>query len=162
MRDILILENEMRSLRHGLRQEKMIEGIAVMKRKSRKSDTLRICNIQPVESPARQDRKNPFYIGIKFADPRLNHFPKGYGTDEDDVLRSPIRPRADSRAPRLRSATTTRHRIEQQPHVPSSTDFRTSPGRLSKSSATLIFPRNAPGLRMSTSDDGGPISATTL
>lgn len=64
MRDILILGNEMRSVRHGLCHEKMIEGIAVMKRKSRKSDKMRICNIQPVESPARQDRKNLFYIGI--------------------------------------------------------------------------------------------------
>lgn len=42
---ILILGNEMRSLRHGLRHEKMIEGIAVMKRKSRTSDKMRICNI---------------------------------------------------------------------------------------------------------------------
>ncbi len=75
MRDILILEDEMRSLRHGLRHEK-VEGIAVMKRKSRKSDKMRICNIQPVESPARQDRKNLFYIGIKFADPQLHRFPR--------------------------------------------------------------------------------------
>lgn len=61
---ILILGNEMRSLRHGLRREKMIEGIAVMKRKSRTSDKMRICNIQPIESLTRQNRKN-LYIGIK-------------------------------------------------------------------------------------------------
>ena len=37
-RDFPILRNEMRSLRHGLSHEEMIEGITVMKRKSSKSD----------------------------------------------------------------------------------------------------------------------------
>lgn len=41
-RDILLLRNEMHSLRHGLRHEEMIEGITVMKRKSSKSDKMRI------------------------------------------------------------------------------------------------------------------------
>ncbi|MEY9164536.1 hypothetical protein ABIE78_002655 [Sinorhizobium fredii] len=154
----------MRSLRHGLRHEKMIEGIAVMKRKSRKSDKMRICDIQPVESLTRQDRKNLFYIGIKFADPQLHRdFLKGDGTDEDVVLR--IADKASRMIPQLLVVVQPPQqgmRIEQHPHVPSSMDFRTSSGRLSKSSATLIFPRNAPGFRVTTSDDGGPISATTL
>ena len=55
---MLILRNEMRFFRHGLRHEKMIEGIAVMKRKSRKSDKMRICDVQPIKTLRRQDRKN--------------------------------------------------------------------------------------------------------
>jgi len=78
----------MRSLRHGLRHEEMIEGITVMKRKSSESDEMRICDIQPIESLIRQDRKNLFYIGIKFANPQLHgDFPKGDSADEDVVLR---------------------------------------------------------------------------
>jgi hypothetical protein len=78
----------MRSLRHRLRHEEMIEGITMMKRKSSKSDKMRIRDIQPIESLIRQDRKNLFYIGIEFANPQLHgDFPKGDSTDEDVVLR---------------------------------------------------------------------------
>jgi len=78
----------MRSLRHGLRHEEMIKGITVMKRKSSKSDKMRIRDIQPIESLIRQDRKHLFYIGIKFADPQLHRdFLKGDRADEDVVLR---------------------------------------------------------------------------
>ena len=78
----------MRSLRHGLRYEEMIKGITVMKRKSSKSDEMRICDIQPIEPLIRQDRKNLVYIGIKFANPQLHgDFPKGDGTNEDVVPR---------------------------------------------------------------------------
>lgn len=92
---MLILGNEMRSLRHGPRHEKMIEGIAVMKCKGRKSDKMRICDIQPVEPLTRRDLKNLFYIGIKFADPQLHgDFPKGDGTTRTSFSGSPIRPRA--------------------------------------------------------------------
>lgn len=37
-------------MRYGLRHEKMIEGVAMMKRKSGESDRMDICDIQPVES----------------------------------------------------------------------------------------------------------------
>src|SRR6266576_1788048 len=138
----------MRSLRHGLRHEEMVEGIAVMKRKSSKSDKMRICDIQPVESLIRQDRNNLFYIGIKFTDPQLHgDFPKGDSTDEDVVCR--IADKSTRMVPQLLVVVQPPQqsmRIEQQPHVPFSMDIRTSAGRLSKSSATLIFPRNAPGL----------------
>ncbi len=78
----------MRSLRYGLGHEEMIEGITVMKRKSSKSDKMRIRDIQPIESLIRQDRKNLFYIGIEFANPQLHRdFPKGDSADEDVVLR---------------------------------------------------------------------------
>jgi hypothetical protein len=153
----------MRSLRHGLRHEQMIEGIAVMKRKSSKSDKMRIRDIQPIEPLPRQDRKDLFYIGIKFADPQFHgDFPKEDSADEDVVLG--IADKATRVVPQLIVVQSPQQcmRIEQQPHVPSSMDVRTSAGRLSKSSASLIFPRNAPGLRSTTSEDGGPISATTL
>jgi|GEM_PF-2901447 len=78
----------MRSLSHGLRHKEMIEGITVMKRKSSKSDKMRIRDIQPIESLVRQDRKNLVYIGIKLANPQLHgDFPKGDSADEDVVLR---------------------------------------------------------------------------
>jgi len=71
----------------------MIKGITVMKRKSSKSDEMRIRDIQPIESLIRQDRKNLVYIGIKFANPQLHRdFPKGDGTDEDVVLRIADKP----------------------------------------------------------------------
>ncbi|NRQ18314.1 hypothetical protein BHMPCIPO_05577 [Ensifer sesbaniae] len=85
----------MRSLRHSLRHEKMIEGITVMKRKSPKSDKMRICDIQPIEALTRQDRKNLFYIGIKFADPQLHgDFPRETALTRTSFSGSPIRPRA--------------------------------------------------------------------
>ncbi|MET3616031.1 hypothetical protein ABID16_004380 [Rhizobium aquaticum] len=77
----------MRTLRHGLRHEEMVKGITVMKRKSSKSDKMRIRDIQPIESLIRRDRKNLFYIGIEFANPQLHgDFPKRDSTDEDVVL----------------------------------------------------------------------------
>lgn len=77
----------MRSLHHGLCHEQMIEGITVMKRKSSKSDKMRIRDIQPIESLIRQDRKNLVYIGLEFANPQLHDdFPKGDSTDEHVVL----------------------------------------------------------------------------
>ena len=106
-----------------------------MKRKSPKSDKMRICDIQPIEALTRQDRKNLFYIGIKFADPQLHgDFPKGDRTDEDVVLR--IADKASRMIPELLVVVQPPQqgmRIEQQPHVPSSMDFRISAGRLSKS-----------------------------
>jgi hypothetical protein len=78
----------MRSLRHGLRHEEMIERIATIKRKSNKSGKMRFRDIQPIESLLRQDHKNLFYICIKLADPQPHgDFPKGDNTDEDIVHR---------------------------------------------------------------------------
>ncbi|AAM54892.2 hypothetical protein EV130_11357 [Rhizobium azibense] len=86
-RDILIVRNQIRSLRHGLRHEQMIERIAVMKWKSSESDKMRVRDIQPVETLIRQNRNNLFDIGIKFADAQLHSdFPKGDSTDEDIIL----------------------------------------------------------------------------
>jgi hypothetical protein len=66
----------------------MIERITVMKRKSSKSDKMRIRDIQPIESLIRQDRNDLFYIGIEFANPELHgDFPKGDSTNEDVILR---------------------------------------------------------------------------
>lgn len=53
-----ILRNEMRSLSHRLGHEQMIEGIAVMKRKSSESGKMHIGDVQPIEALIRQDRKN--------------------------------------------------------------------------------------------------------
>ncbi|MDH0910540.1 hypothetical protein N5C66_23635 [Rhizobium pusense] len=48
-----------------------------MKRESSKSDKMRVCDIQPVETLMRQNRKDLFYIGIELADPQLQgDFPK--------------------------------------------------------------------------------------
>ncbi len=77
----------MRSLRHRLGHEQMIEGIAVMKRKSSESDKMRIRDVQPIEPLIRQDRKNLVQVGIKFADPQLHgDFPKGDDADQNVVL----------------------------------------------------------------------------
>ncbi|SEI14755.1 hypothetical protein SAMN05216228_102835 [Rhizobium tibeticum] len=84
---MLILRNEMRSLRHRLGHEQMIEGIAVMKRKSSKSNKMSIRNVQPIETLLRQDRKNLVQIGIKLADPQLHgDFPQGEDADQNVVL----------------------------------------------------------------------------
>lgn len=55
-------------LGHGLGHEEMIKGIAVMKRESSKSDKMCVCDIQPIETLIRQDRKNLFYSGTEPAD----------------------------------------------------------------------------------------------
>lgn len=55
----------MRLLCHDLGHEEMIERIAV------KSNKMCDCDIQPIETLIRQNRKNLFYIGIELADPQL-------------------------------------------------------------------------------------------
>lgn len=61
------MRNETRLLCRGLGHEEMIEGIAVMKRESSKSNKMRVFDIQPVETLMRQNRKDLFYIGIELA-----------------------------------------------------------------------------------------------